>query len=688
MMLSAELSSGSAGKALLCDRAIRLLTPSKLSTPDVWAAENRTYARTAAVPGPRDPGLTPYIIEIEHAVVASAVKRIVVVMASQMGKTEMMLDLAGQRLDQRPAPILYVGPAKQFLTEQVEPRVMALLDEAPTLMAKVARGKRMTKTRKVVAGVPFRLAHAGSSAALKSDPAALALVDEYDEMLANVRQQGDPLGLVERRGDTFADFMCVVTSTPRVGLVLPESTPDERSGLIFWAPVKTDEMETLQSPIWRLWQQGTRHHCCWPCPHCGEYFVPRFDRVRWPANASPTQAAIASWVECPRCGGIIEERHKTGLNARRRYVAPGQAVDPKGVITGEPAQVSTLSFWVSGLMSPFVSIGDRVRAFLEAQAIGDPAMVQTAINGGFGEVFSPAGAGQLEWHQVAARRGVHRFGEVPAEVQRLTCAIDVGKRGVFFSIRGWGGRASSWQIESGEIAGYTDQPEIWGDVASLITSTYGGLPIAIALIDSGFRPNKDGEAPSNTVYQFCRRFPRLARPTKGYATLTAPIVRTRTKVTIPGRGMTTTIELVRLDTDYWKSRVFDRFSWPEDQPGGITLSLDATDDYCRQIVSEQRTVELGGKVTWITLNRRNHFLDCEAMNEAAGHMLGVARIPVGTVREMPPEAPEGAEEGDEIIIEADEGAVAEPATAPPPGSTRERFRRLAERLNHPKGTAL
>ena len=52
-------------------------------------------------------------------------KRIVIVTAAQSGKTEMLLDIAGQRLDQKPAPILYVGPNKQFLTEQFEPRVMA-----------------------------------------------------------------------------------------------------------------------------------------------------------------------------------------------------------------------------------------------------------------------------------------------------------------------------------------------------------------------------------------------------------------------------------------------------------------------------------------------------------------------------------------------------------------------------------
>ena len=45
----------------------------------------------------------------------------------------------------------------------------------------------MTKTRKMIAGVPLRLAHAGSSTAPKSDPAGLAITDEADELMRNVK---------------------------------------------------------------------------------------------------------------------------------------------------------------------------------------------------------------------------------------------------------------------------------------------------------------------------------------------------------------------------------------------------------------------------------------------------------------------------------------------------------------------
>ncbi|WP_283807303.1 phage terminase large subunit family protein [Bradyrhizobium lablabi] len=37
---------------------------------------------------------------------------------------------------------------------------------------------------------------------MKSDPAALAFIDEYDEMKGDANEQGGPFGLVERRGDT------------------------------------------------------------------------------------------------------------------------------------------------------------------------------------------------------------------------------------------------------------------------------------------------------------------------------------------------------------------------------------------------------------------------------------------------------------------------------------------------------
>lgn len=573
-----------------------------------------------------------------------------------MGKTEGILDLVGHRLAQRPAPILYVGPAKQFLTEQFEPRVMNLLDESEALALLVARGKRMTKTRKVIAGVPFRLAHAGSSAALKSDPAALALVDEYDEMLKNIKGQGDPLGLVERRGDTYPEFVCVVTSTCTKGMV--GTYHDEGSGLTFW---KDAPPEDVESPIWRLWQQGTRHHWAWPCPHCGEYFIPRFALVHYPANATPREALTATYIECPRCGGVIEERHKAWMNARGRYVAPGQAVDRTGEVTGEPPAATSLSFWVSGFASPFVTFGERVAAYLEAVALADPDKIQTAINAGFGELYSPGGQNLKDWQTVAARRLAYRFGEVPEKVVRITMAVDVQKTGLFYSLRGWGERGTSWLIEADELRGFTNEPEVWGLAADVLRFDYEGLHVQCCLVDSGFRPNKPEEGWTNSVYEFCARFKRVARATKGYDQLAAPIMRGTGKVTIPGRGVQPVLELVRLDTDFWKCRLMERLAWPAEQPGGFWLSADASDDYCKQMVSEVRTLTPSGKPLWVQVSRRNHYLDVEAMQEAAGHLIGAQKIPIGMTR-----AQMFAAQPVESVKDLPEGAVEQEPMAPQP----------------------
>ena len=208
-----------------------MIRPPPRLEPDEWGAKYRTYPPTSGRPGPRDPYLTPYAVPFGRDLYAGVPLEIMAC-AAQMAKTEEFLDVIGARLDQRPTPIIYVGPNKEFLTDQFEPRLMALLDEAPRLAAKVERGKRMKKTLKRIAGVPVRLAHAGSSTALKSSPAGLALVDEYDEMMANIKGQGDPLGLVIARGDTYADFTCGVVSTPSQGHI--ETETDDKTGLEFW----------------------------------------------------------------------------------------------------------------------------------------------------------------------------------------------------------------------------------------------------------------------------------------------------------------------------------------------------------------------------------------------------------------------------------------------------------------------
>jgi phage terminase large subunit GpA-like protein len=616
------------------------MRPSPRTTPDAWAAAHRRYPKTAGKPGKRDPFLTPMVVPFGRAMAEGhRYKRVVQVCAAQMGKTDTLLDVIGERLDHKPAPILYVGPSRDFCTDQFEPRLMALLDQASSLAEKVARGKRMKKTRKIVAGVPVRLAHGGSSTALKSDPAAIAFIDEYDELLRNVRGQGDPLGLVEARGDTYADFVTGVVSTPSLGAL--DTYVDRDSGLEFWKEVAPED---LQSKIWKLWQEGTRYHWAWPCPHCAEYFIPRFSCLKWAprddgGKVTPLQARRSAYVECPRCGGVIDESHKKDLNARGRYVAPGQSIAPDGVVTGEPPESSTLSFWCSGLASPFVSFGERAERYLKAVRAGGQEPIQTAINAGFGELFSPGGGDVPEWAEVAEHKAEYQRGELPAGAVFLVLTVDVQKNRLVYVIRGWGGRATSWLIDWGMLYGETVEEGVWTDLADLMKTPVAGVPIRMVLIDSGFRPGKRDDLPLNRIYDFCRRFPRLVRPTKGSSSpMRLPLVKSRIEVTARANANKYGLELIRLDTDHWKSFVHERVRWPSDQPGAWHLPCDVDDDYCKQIISEARIRLASGAPRWVRRSKENHFLDCEAMQAAASHLLNAQRIPVGFARPAPKHA--------------------------------------------------
>jgi phage terminase large subunit GpA-like protein len=603
-------------------------------------------------------------------------RRVVAVTSAQSGKTDSMLDVIGARLDQRPAPIIYVGPTKEFLTDQFEPRLMGLLDEAQTLRDKVVRGRRMKKTLKHVAGVRVRLAHAGSSSALKSDPAALALVDEFDEMMANVKGQGDVLGLVEARGETYADFVAAITSTPSRGLV--ETELDPASGLEFWSKASVDDLE---SPIWKLWQEGTRHHWAWPCKHCSAFFVPRFRQLRWPDRATPAQAKRDAVLVCPHCGGIHGESDKAWMNERGAMVAPGQTValvDDMAAVTGAPEESPTLSMWTSGLCSPFVTWGQRAETYLTALQSGDQNRIQTAMNAAFGECYSLSGGGDVpEWQEIMERRQPYRPGEVPTGGLRLVMGVDVQKFSLVYVIRAFGSRGTSWLVDNGQLYGPTDDDDVWSALADLMMQPIGGMQIEKVFIDSGFRPDKPEQGNEHKVYEFCRRFSWLCSPTKGRDIQTPPYRVSKIEVKPDGKRALYSIELVTLSTDFFKSLVISRIRTPRDAPGAFYVHDSVSEDYCKQLTSEARIV-VQGKPRWVRRSRANHALDCEALCAAIGYALNVQRIPEGISRAGDEDREPREHDGDALPLP--------PLLAPSPaggggGSFRSRFAGIGQRLN-------
>lgn len=549
-------------------------------------------------------------------------KTIIAVIASQMAKTENVLNVIGQRLDDDPVPTLYIGPT-QKLTESIsDDRFMKMFRSAAGLWSKLAQGKKNKVTEKWVAGVRIGFGWAGSASELSSHPAGLVIVDERDRM-EDIKGEGDPVEMARARLATYADGVLGVVSTPTEGNVM--SQVHQETGLEHWSDLDLPEEDSHASPIWKLWQEGTRQEWAWPCPHCGEYFIPRLKHLLIPEGATPARAKREARLVCPRNGCVIDEAAKAAMNARGLYVAPGQRV-VDGQVVGELQPNETASFWVSGLCSPWKTFGDRASALVAAQRSGSPGRVRGVTNLQFAELYRMGGDAP-DWSEVKALAGGYERGVVPEGAQVLTCAVDVQKNRLVYAVRGWGWRNESWLVEAGEMWGETKHAEVWTELDELLERDFGGKRIRMMLIDSGYNPAEQDRNPDNMIYLFARRHRGRAYPSKGHDHQDKPFKAAKIDVSHRGKVIKNGLDLWHLDSDYFKSWVHARLRWKEGEPGAWHVHAEIGDDYCRQVVAETRGTSSSGKVVWERLRRENHYLDCEAMNAAAAHILRLHALP-------------------------------------------------------------
>jgi phage terminase large subunit GpA-like protein len=225
---------------------------------------------------------------------------------------------------------------------------------------------------------------------------------------------------------------------------------------------------------------------------------------------------------------------------------------------------------------------------------------------------------------------------MPPGVRLITMTVDVQRKRLIYVVRGWGVRGTSWLVDHGELIGDTAEPDVWDDLATLISEPIAGKRLRLVLVDSGFRPGKPINVPVNRVYAFARKFPRLVRITKGRDTQAKPVISSAIEVKEDGSLKKYGLELLWLDTDYCKSWVHERIRWPSGQPGAWYLPGDIAEEYCKQIVAEARVRKPSGRPQWVQRARENHYLDCEAMQAAASHLLNVHLIRGPDPDEPPP----------------------------------------------------
>ncbi|WP_051790794.1 terminase gpA endonuclease subunit [Endozoicomonas montiporae] len=675
----------------LLNLAAKILEPPPRRASWAWADAKRVLPPGSPEPGRWNTNRAPWVKGITESVRDPLYSSVIAVMGAQMSKTDgVLLNSVGWRMDDDPGPVLYIGPTRKNVESISKDRFSKLIKSVPTLDEALAKGKKETINEKFINGQRIGFGWAGSATELASHPSRDVFIDERDRMGNDVGGEGDPVSLAEARISNYMDGNVTVVSTPTTGTVDVESD----NNLDRW---KVGGKDDIHSPIWKLWQEGTRHEWAWPCPHdkCHKYFIPRFKNLFIPDEATPQKALKKACLHCPHCGGDIQEESKEWMNNHGVFVAPGQTItgfSAGGVVIEQGEQEAVIgfgmylspedgnpsaTFWVSGLCSPWRSFGQRAKTYVAALRSGEPGRIQAAINTGFGELYSIAGDAP-DWQLVAELRRNYAFGDVPSGVQMIVAGVDVQGDRLIYVVRGFGYNFTSWLIEHGEIWGDTEHEAVWEELATLLNTRYQGFPISRMLIDSGYKPGGK-KAPVHMVYAFCRRFYGLAIPTKGRDTQDKPYKFTdlneKGHSDKPGK-------LMLIHTDHFKSWVHSRMEWPVDHPGAWFLPHEATDDYCQQVTAEARMVTQSGKVVWMKLRTDNHYFDAEVLASAAAHLEQVHRLPKqGSETSLEPVSPPDPEQAEQPKPKPEKKPVPvapEPEPEPEPEPAR-RVRRKRRR---------
>ncbi|MGR8917974.1 MAG: phage terminase large subunit family protein [Gammaproteobacteria bacterium] len=438
--------------------------------------------------------------------------------ASQVGKTEVVINTIGYYADHEPSPMLIVQPtqkpmAESFSKERIAPTIAA----TPALRGKIADSKSRssgnTILEKSFPGGFMAIAGANSPASLASRPIRVLLMDEVDRYPESAGAEGDPCTIAERRTSTFWNRVIVRTSSPGI---------------------------RGQSRIEDAFEEGDGREYHVPCPECGEFQVLRFRNLVFDSKDKNTTAHMA----CEHCGVLIDNRAK----ARMLRDGEWRAQRP---FNGHA------SFWISALYSPWVSWSEIAQEFLRAQ--GDSERLKTFTNTILSETWEEEGE-EVEASPLYRRREAYRPEAVPEGVRLVTFGCDVQADRFEFEFVGWGEGEESWSLHFERLYCDTQSPTSAALLIKRLRRQFeradgATLDVVCGIIDAGYLTDE--------VYKVSRKAGiRWAIPGKGSSTRGVPIHSFPLRPNQQHR-----VYLTQIGTDTAKDLIYQRLMLSEPGPG-------------------------------------------------------------------------------------------------------------------------
>lgn len=438
-------------------KALAGMKPPENLTVTEWADKKRRLSpESSAEPGPWRTYRTPYLKEPMDAFTDPKVRRIVMVAASQVGKSEFENNVIGYIIDEDPGSILFIHPTTIDAKDYSKLRIAPMVRDCKSLKSKVAdpksRDSGNTILQKSYPGGILTMCGSTEAHSLASKPIRYIIGDERDRWAVSAGTEGDPWELARARQITFYNSKAVEVSTPTI---------------------------KNASAIEASFAAGTMERWCVECPSCGDYNNIVFSDIRYEYEektvaGKKTYRVTKIYYVCPGCGCIADELQMKRQPAK--WIAENPEAYERGV----------RSFWLNAFVSPWATWESIIQLYLEA--IGNTKKLQVVYNTRFGELWEDRGDLEDE-DSVMARREEYEA-ELPDGVLVLTCGVDTQDDRLEFEVVGFGHFGESWGIKKGIIMGRPDSPEVWKQLDDVIDHVYyfksgAGLRISMTFVDEG-----------------------------------------------------------------------------------------------------------------------------------------------------------------------------------------------------------
>ena len=441
------------------------MTPPDDLTVTQWAeAKRRLSAESAAEPGPWRTERTPYLREPMDAFTDPKVRHIVMVAASQVGKSEFLNNCIGYIIDEDPGSILFIHPTTIDAQEYSKLRIAPMLRDSPALRQKIAapksRDSHNTILQKAYPGGILTMCGSTEAHALASKPIRYVFGDERDRWATSAGNEGDPWDLAMARQTTFYNAKAVEVSTTTI---------------------------KNASAIETAYYTGTMERWNSKCPHCGEYHEIRWSDIRFEydeiiVSHKKTYKVKKVYYTCPGCGCISTEAEM------KRAPAKWIAENPEAYGQG------TRSFWLNAFVSQWASWESIVLKYLNA--LGSTKKMQVVFNTCFGEPWEDRGDIEDEDSLLARREdyGKDKNGEpveLPPGVLVLTAGVDTQDDRMEYEIVGHGFFGETWGIEKGIVMGRPDDDATWNKLDEVVFDRVMrfengvGLRVSMSFVDEG-----------------------------------------------------------------------------------------------------------------------------------------------------------------------------------------------------------